>query len=127
MSDEVVASIHRQSKDFSFHPFAINAMANLVGLPRSITTILQHKMHEEDGFMKAWSGLLRNSLSPGALLNDMLGSGVEELNIAMHEALPATMSLRSWIENLVVCVGAVAFWGPENPFATDPSLVQTNK
>ena len=130
-SPELVVAIQRQTKSLSFQPFVAAMLPKLLLVDEKAMAIVKRNMEGDEG---DW-GLIPDThretwptLAPGPQLDLLIQNMLSTLQPFLDEfavSKEATLStdLYAWARRAFTLAGTETLYGPENPFKSDPGLV----
>ncbi|KAF2642058.1 cytochrome P450 [Massarina eburnea CBS 473.64] len=128
----LAAPIQRASKNLSFYGMILEVCKRLVGFDETTMKVIRwnldgaHGAHE--GLMDEGGSMVIAELSPGPSLNAMstvqLDKFSEMLNDFVSGSDSVNISLMDFVKNIFTEANAYTIYGPQNPFAIHPELIQ---
>ncbi|EXJ54712.1 hypothetical protein A1O7_10053 [Cladophialophora yegresii CBS 114405] len=130
-SPQIAAQLQRQHKDLAFYNVILEVTRRLLHLNSDTMRIIMTNVNREEGdwgLMPKMHDMFSDVLGRGeslkeltrlqmALFSDMLNE------VAIRGDDSVEIGLFEWIKSIFAFANAKALYGPENPFAVDPSLV----
>ncbi|KIX09960.1 uncharacterized protein Z518_01041 [Rhinocladiella mackenziei CBS 650.93] len=129
-SPQIAGQLQRQHKDLAFYNIILEVTRRLTNLNQSTMKIVMKNVngeHGDWGLMPTMHNMINTVLGRGESLKDLTRSQMlifsEMLNkIAVADDCFET-DLFQWIKSVFTLANSNSIYGPENPFAVDPSLV----
>ena len=122
-----MSAIFRNSKAFSFDSYVVFATKNLMGASNEAMEIVKQPPAVEGGesyMNEAHKVMFEGLASPRELLK-MEKYGFAQLSRELNNPEVDGLEIKwyNWVRNVVTRAAADAVYGPENPVARDPSLI----
>ncbi|KAF2714891.1 cytochrome P450 [Pleomassaria siparia CBS 279.74] len=132
ISPQFAAPIQRASKSTSFYGMILEVTRRLVDFDEPSMKIIRWNLDNElghhEGLMNEAHDSVTSVLSPGPMLNQMstiqLEKFAELLNTIVCGSELLSMSLMDLVKRTFTTANAFTIYGPRNPFAVHPELVQ---
>ncbi|OAP63583.1 hypothetical protein AYL99_02810 [Fonsecaea erecta] len=129
-SPQIAAQLQRQHKDLAFYNVILEVTRRLTSLRPSTMKIVMQNVNAEHGdwgLMPTMHDMFNTVLGRGESLKDLTRSQMsifsEMLNEVAVEGECLETDLFQWIKSTFTFANARSIYGPENPFALNPSLV----
>ncbi|KIW23167.1 uncharacterized protein PV07_11387 [Cladophialophora immunda] len=131
-SPQIAAQLQRQHKDLAFYNVILEVTRRLTNLRPSTMKIVMKNVNAEQGdwgLMPTMHDMFNTVLGRGESLKDLTRSQMsifsEMLNQVALGGECLETDLFQWIKSTFAFANAKSIYGPENPFALDPSLVDS--
>lgn len=132
-SPQVAAQLQRSHKDLSFYNAILEVTRRMTGLPQSIMAKLAHNVDghlgRDMGLMPIMHDMLANTLGRGetlqAITSAQLSLFSSTLNGLARDGSVVDLDLLRWLQDVFTEANIATLYGPENPFAWDPSLIKS--
>ncbi|KAJ4360203.1 uncharacterized protein N0V89_000763 [Didymosphaeria variabile] len=128
----LAGTIQKASKNTSFYGMILEVTKRLVDLDEPTMEIIrwnisgEHGPHE--GLMHEAGSMVARELSPGPSLNEMSAVQLQQFSMLLNAFVPGStgveISLMDFVKRIFTVGNAFTIYGPQNPFALNPSLVQ---
>jgi hypothetical protein len=134
ISPQLAAPIQRASKNTSFYGMIMEVTKRLVDFDEQTMKVIRYNLDDElghhEGLMNESHDMVASILSPGPILNQLSTTQLEVVTEMMNELIPSSSSsvalnLMDFVKNTFTVANAFTIWGPQNPFALHPELVQS--
>ncbi|KAK4189397.1 cholesterol 7-alpha-monooxygenase [Podospora australis] len=126
----LASTVQRASKQLSFTPLVPDITKRVLGLDSSTVSIVRQKIDhatpgEEKGFLADMHDFVATSFGPGDTLESLSLVAARELvrQVSLFAA-EEEVDLLDWIRHFVTIATANFFYGPLNPFPSEPELEQ---
>jgi cytochrome P450 len=133
----LAAVVQRSSRALSFTPVIPEVTERIFGLDKATKAIASKNLdpgpHEIKGFLAEIQEMTYAWLGPGEYLGQLTLDAVRDLKNEVENCRNLinssadgtdTVNLLSWIQRLVTISTAKYLYGPDNPIARDPNLVE---
>ncbi|KAF2683786.1 cytochrome P450 [Lentithecium fluviatile CBS 122367] len=129
----IAGVVQRASKHTSFYGMILEVTKRLCGFDEASMRVIRWNLDgvhgAEEGLMNESHGMVDGELSPGKNLNAMSITQLEKFASMLNELAPGDSSvdtsLMEFIKQTFTVANAYAVYGPQNPFALHPELVQS--
>jgi cytochrome P450 len=134
ISPQLAAPIQRASKNTSFYGMILEVTKRLVDFDEPSMKVIRYNLDDElghhEGLMNESHDMVASMLSPGPILNQLLTTQLEVVAEMMNELVPSSsasiiFNLMDFVKKIFTVANAFTIWGPQNPFALHPALVQS--
>ncbi|OCL13372.1 cytochrome P450 [Glonium stellatum] len=129
-SPTLAGIVQRSSRSLSFYSMILEVTKRIIAFDEPTMRIVRDNANRENGdygLMPETHDLLSNVLGPGAILNSMSSIQLESFaNMLNNQGFlgdGVCTSLMGFVKNIFTTSNALAIYGPENPFAMHPSLI----
>ena len=130
-SPSLASMAQRRSKTLSFYGLVLEVTKRFVALDEATMHIIKNNMDGTEGhhgLMPESHAATTKLLQPGPELDSMCTIQLEQFSQLLHKTASTSngqpVALHSWIRQLFSISNAYAVYGPQNPFARDPSLIK---
>lgn len=128
----LTGTIQKASKNTSFYGMILEVTKRLVDLDEPTMQVIRWNINGEhgphQGLMHEAGTMVAGELSPGPSLNEMSTVQLQQFSMLLDEftstSAGAEISLMDFVKRIFTVANAFTFYGPQNPFALDPSLVE---
>lgn len=133
----LAAAVQRSSRALSFTPIIPEVTERILGLDKATKEIASRNLDpgpgETKGFLAEIQDMTYSWLGPGDYLSELTLQAAREVNyevsqyiniIELRASGSETVDLLGWVQRLVTISTAKYLYGPDNPIARDPSLVE---
>ncbi|KAF2466472.1 cytochrome P450 [Lindgomyces ingoldianus] len=132
ISPQLAAPIQRASKSLSFYGMILEVTKRLVDFDEPSMKIIRYNLDGElghsEGLMIEAHDMVNAVLSPGPILNQMSSTQLDKfsevLNAFASGSNASEINLMDFVKQTFTIANAFTVYGPQNPFAIHPSLVQ---
>ncbi|KAH0832633.1 cytochrome P450 [Fonsecaea pedrosoi] len=131
-SPQIAAQLQRQHKDLAFYNVILEVTRRLTSLKPSTMKIVMKNVNAEQGdwgLMPTMHDMFNTVLGRGESLKDLTRSQMSIFSEMLNEVAVGGDRLETdlfgWIKSTFAFANAKSIYGPENPFALDPSLVDS--
>ncbi|KAL8828148.1 MAG: hypothetical protein Q9191_002754 [Dirinaria sp. TL-2023a] len=128
-SPRLVLAVQRNAKNISFNPFVIAMMPRLFNVSQSDVRIAKADHGGEKGHWGYMAELHHAGISilgPGEesehMVKAMLATMLESVDLLARPEDGRELELFAWLRRTITVASTDAVFGPENPFAKDPTL-----
>lgn len=135
--ESLAAAVQRSSRALSFTPIIPEVTERILGLDKATKEIARRNLDpgpgETKGFLAEIQDMTYSWLGPGDYLSELTLHAAREMNHEVSQQKNAIESrasgservdLLAWVQRLVTVSTAKYLYGPDNPIAGDPSLVE---
>ncbi|OCT48058.1 putative cytochrome P450 [Cladophialophora carrionii] len=129
-SPQIAAQLQRQHKDLAFYNVILEVTRRLLGLNSDTMRIIMTNVNREEGdwgLMPKMHDMFSDVLGRGESLKELTRLQMTLFSDMLNEIAirgdSVEIGLFEWIKSIFAFANAKALYGPENPFAVDPSLV----
>ncbi|KAJ4373135.1 hypothetical protein N0V83_003426 [Neocucurbitaria cava] len=134
----LATAIQKKSPHLTFYGLILRVTRRLVDLDNPTMKIIswnldgvEHGPHEK-GLLKESEDMIHGSLSPGPILNSLSTTQLEQFSTLLNDFVPRIgdgqsvgIGLMEFIKQIFTVANAYTIYGPSNPFALHPRLVQS--
>ncbi|KAF2793722.1 cytochrome P450 [Melanomma pulvis-pyrius CBS 109.77] len=132
ISPQLAAPIQRASKSTSFYGMILEVTKRLVDFDEPSMKIIRWNLDDElghhEGLMNESHDMVASVLSPGPILNQISSTQLEKFAELLNTMAPGSnllsISLMDFVKRVFTIANAFTIYGPQNPFAMHPELVQ---
>ncbi|EMC97660.1 hypothetical protein BAUCODRAFT_33384 [Baudoinia panamericana UAMH 10762] len=128
-SPSLVAAVQRNTKTLSFYSVIVEVTRRMCAFDKDATKIIFHNMNQEHGrdgsLMAVVHDMMNAHLSPGPGLDEITSVQLQQMSIVLNDMAmegAQTINLYAWMKHVLSVCNGYAVYGPDNIFATDPSL-----
>ncbi|KAF2119888.1 cytochrome P450 [Lophiotrema nucula] len=131
-SPHLAAPIQRASKNTSFYGMILEVTRRLVDFDAKSMDIIKWNIDNEhghdEGLMNEAQHMIASMLSPGPTLNQLATIQLDKFSEILNNLVPGSksieLSLMDFVKQTFTTANASTIYGPQNPFAMYPELVQ---
>ncbi|KAI1128143.1 cytochrome P450 [Nemania abortiva] len=122
----LLPSIQRQFRTLSFTAIEASIAANLIGVTKATSKIMEHNVTSDDGYLMSFPRYVHSALSAGPGLDSMNRRSIQVIAKSLNEHAqegPTTVNLFQWVRHELLMASTEGVYGPKNPFR-DPAMEQ---
>ncbi|KAJ4288664.1 hypothetical protein N0V90_011901 [Kalmusia sp. IMI 367209] len=128
----LAGTIQKASKNTSFYGMILEVTKRLVDLDEKTMRVIRWNINGEhgphEGLMHEAGHMVAGELSPGPSLNELSNVQLEQFSMLLNDLVSGSsthsISLMDFVKQIFTVANAYTIYGPQNPFALTPSLVQ---
>lgn len=128
----LAGTVQKASENTSFYGMILEVTKRLVDLDEPTMKVIRWNINGEhgphNGLMHESGSMVASELSPGPSLNEMSIIQLQQFSTLLNELVPPAagvkISLMELVKRVFTIGNAYTFYGPQNPFALNPSLVR---
>ncbi|KAK4189459.1 cytochrome P450 [Podospora australis] len=123
-SSELVQAVQKQHKILAFAPLAAKFVVKICGMSQEGDSMIKKNLSGDEGNESLWLAAeshIHNTLKPGANLDDMNHSMIEEVVRELNELQPgpgklAKIGMYHWLKGVITTATTRSVYGPMNPY-----------